>query len=105
MRDLWNAVNTLCFDFAVYVPDNSPAVLDVKETVLRYALASVELTFMEAQVSPTSRMEGRGREHPKSRPANGREGLTDGPRSRSTAGRARSARRTASTPGTTSSSR
>ena len=73
MRDLWNAVNTLCFDFAVYVPDNSPAVLDVKETVLRYALASVELTFMEAQVSPASRMEGRGREHPKSRPAHGRE--------------------------------
>ena len=48
-------------------------MLDVKETVLRYALASVELTFMEAQVSPASRMEGRGREHPKSRSANGRE--------------------------------
>ena len=35
IKDLWNSINTLCFDFAVYVPDNSPEVLGIKETILR----------------------------------------------------------------------
>lgn len=53
LQTLLDACTDIIADFCIYVPDNSPEVLDMKETILRYALTSVELTFLEAHMYDT----------------------------------------------------